>query len=129
MTIIRQNYFLLTVPLTPSGFNISGLFDAILNTTVRFEWDPPQGRGPEAVVDFYQISIVPKPLSHAITSVAYSILWNATIAYNMEYTVSITAVNCAGESNPFVLSGLEFSKNLMSTCSLVNIMKLSLTYC
>ena len=86
-----------------------------MNTTIRFEWDPPQGRGPDAVVDFYLISILPRPLSHPITSVAYSTAWNATIEYNMEYTVSITAVNCAGEGNPFVLPGLEISKNLMST--------------
>ena len=106
---------LFTVPLTPSGFNTSGRLDAIMNTIIKFEWDPPQGRGPDAVVDFYSISILPRPLSHFITSVAYSTAWNATIAYNVEYTVSITAVNCAGESNPFILPELEISKNLMST--------------
>lgn len=95
------------VPFTPSGFNVSGKVDGMLNVTVTFEWDPPQDKGPETI---YLISIYPRPLSHPINNTVYSTSWNATIAYNLDYTAIITAVNCAGESDPFVLSGLQISK-------------------
>ncbi len=98
------------VPLTPSGFNITGQFDTVINTTIRFEWDPPKGIGVETVVDFFSISISPRPLSQPALSLVYATPWNVTIDYNVQYTATIAAANCAGESEPFELSGLRFSK-------------------
>jgi len=98
------------VPLIPTGFQVTSQFDLEVTTTIRFEWDPPPGRGPETVVDNYLISIAPRPLSHPINNRVNSAPWNVTIDYNIQYEATITAVNCAGESDSFVLSGLEFSE-------------------
>ena len=83
-----------------------------MNVTVRFEWDLPRGNGPETVVDFFLISIYPMPLSHPFNNTVYSTSWNTTIAYNLDYTTLVTAVNCAGESEPYVLSDLQISRFL-----------------
>ena len=79
---------------------------------MTLEWDPPEGSGPEVVVDYYRISITPRPLSHSISTVLdYSLNWNVTLRYNTRYTANITAINCAGESGTLVLPGIEYGKN------------------
>ena len=99
------------VPLTPTGFNITRQSDALhYNTTVTFEWDPPHGSGPEAIVDSYPILITPRPLSHPSSNVLYSTQLNVTLQYNVEHVAVITAENCAGVSNPFILTNIEFSE-------------------
>ena len=99
------------VPLTPTGFSITGQNDSLhYNTTITFEWDPPQGRGPEAIVDYYSILVTPRPLSHPPSNIVYFTPWNVTLDYNIVHTATITAVNCAGESNPFILTNIEFSE-------------------
>lgn len=80
------------------------------NTAVTFEWDPPNGSGPEAVVDYYIISISPAPLSHPERNVVHSLLWNVTLAHNTYYKINITAVNCAGPGETFIFSDIEYSK-------------------
>ncbi len=82
----------------------------MVNTTLTFEWDPPQGSGSEVIVDYYIISISPRPLSHSITNVVPSFPWNVTLAHNTVYSANITAVNCAGVSDTFVLFDIEYSK-------------------
>ena len=100
------------MPLSPSGFHIIKEYDSLVtNITVTFGWDPPSGTGPEAVVDHYSISLSPDPLSHPGLNVVNSPPWNATLLYNTEYTAIIIAENCAGESEPTILSYFEFSKN------------------
>ena len=100
------------VPITPTGFSITGQNDALhYNTTITFEWDLPPGRGPEAIVDYYQIAVTPRPLSHPVLNIVYSSKpWHVTLEYNTKYTVTITAVNCAGESRPFELTNIKFSE-------------------
>lgn len=100
------------VPLIPFGFMFTQQFDTLVNTTITFEWDPPQGSGPEAVVDYYVITISPSPLSHPGTNMVESPPWNVTLSYNVEHTVNITAVNCAGNGDTFVLSNVRFGKGL-----------------
>ena len=63
-------------------------------------------------MDYYLIVVTPRPLSHTILNIVYSTPWNVTLNFNIEYTASITAVNCAGESSPFVLTNIEFSELL-----------------
>ena len=95
----------------PTGFRITGQFDAMhYNTTIAFQWDPPQGTGPEAIVDSYDILITPTPLSHPSFNLLMSTAWNVTLSYNVEYTIYISAVNCAGESSPAILPNIEFSE-------------------
>ena len=61
-------------------------------------------------MDYYPITVTPRPLSHPVSNIVYSTPWNVTLNFNIEYTVTITAVNCAGESSPFVLTNIEFSE-------------------
>ena len=100
------------VPLTPAGFRIIGQSDTLhYNTTITFEWwEPPPGRGPETIVDYYQIVVTPRPLSHPVSNIVHSTPWSVTLEYNIEHTAVITAVNCAGESSSFILTNIEFSE-------------------
>ncbi len=74
-----------------------------------FEWDPPPGSGPEAIVDNYTITITPAPVFHPISNVIVAPPWNVTLDYNVIYTATITAFNCAGSSN-ILSSTIEYSK-------------------
>ena len=106
--------YILLVPLTPTGFNVTQQVDSLHdNTTITFEWDPPQGSGPEAIVDRYSILLTPRPLSHQSLNVLYSSPLTVTVRYNVEHTAVITAVNCAGESSPSTLLNIEFSECVM----------------
>ena len=66
--------------------------------------------GQEVSIDFYNISITPRPLSHPIFNTVYSTSWNVTLRYNVEYIATITAVNYAGESNTVVLPNIKYGK-------------------
>lgn len=94
----------------PTGFNYTNEYHEMYNTTITLQWDPPGGEGPEAVVDFYTISISPAPLHPDTNMLNFSLSWNVTLAHNVIYTINITAGNCAGESDPFVLPDIEFSR-------------------
>ena len=95
-------------PNMPTGLRITQNFFTPENITVLFEWDPPQGLGPEEVVDYYRITISPAPLSHPSINSVNSSVWNVTLAYNTPYTANITAVNCAGESPSITLEDIEY---------------------
>ena len=82
------------------------------DTTLTLEWDPPQGSGPEAIVDSYTISISPDPLSHPGVNMNLSSPWNVTLAHNTTYSIGITAVNCAGESDNFTLPDIEYGTKI-----------------
>ncbi len=82
-----------------------------MDINVMFEWDPPPGSGPEAIVDNYTITITPAPVSHPISNVIVAPPLNVTLDYNVIYTATVTAVNCAGDSDILVLSSIEYGKN------------------
>ena len=104
-------HILFSVPLSPTGFKITQQMDTLhYNTTITFKWDPPPGVGPEAIVDYYPIIVTPRPLSHPVSNRVYSTPWIVTLDYNIVFTATITAVNCAGESSPFVLTNIKFSE-------------------
>ena len=71
---------------------------------VTFEWDGPQGGGPETVVDNYTITISPAPLFPSDINILPNSpqTFNVTFNYNTSYMVAISAENCAGESETFV---------------------------
>ena len=108
--IMTNDTLYLVEPLTPSGFNITQQLDTLSNTTIMFEWDPPQGYGPEVIVARYVITISPQPLSHPTLGVVNSTYFITTVEYNEEYEATLTAENCAGESNTVVLSNIRFSE-------------------
>ena len=79
-----------------------------------FNWDPPPGSGPEAIVDNYNITITPAPVSHSSYNVVTAPPWNVTLNYNVIYTATVTASNCAGDSDIMILSAIEYSECLVS---------------
>ena len=97
-----------SVPQVPTGFDITEEYPTVTDITLTYEWDSPQGMGPEVIVDYYLITISPQPLSHSNTSVVSSSPWNVTVDYNVTYIASITAVNCAGQSGTLELMGIEY---------------------
>ncbi len=110
-------YFL--VPKTATDFSILSEIYDVTYVAVIFKWNPPDGRGPEAIVDNYTISILPMPLSHPISNVVYSNNFDVTLDYNVIYNATVTAFNCAGESKPVYLTDIEYGKNNYSGCSLL----------
>ena len=79
-------------------------------TIVTLNWDPPQGSGPETIVDDYILSIWPSPpYQAAVTKIPFT-LWNVTLSHNTIYNINLTAINCAGQSEPFIVLGIEYSK-------------------
>ena len=102
-----------SVPLIPSGFNITEMFYGVSNLTVTFGWDQPQGSGPEAVVDYYYVVITSSTSSQSNVFVlpGSSQALNVTLNYNTMYSVVISAENCAGRSESFVYpSTIEYSR-------------------
>lgn len=96
-------------PLSPIAFNLTSRFHGILETTFTLDWDLPSWNGgPAAIIDHYIIYISPIPLLHSARNFVPSPPWNVTLAHNTPYTINITAVNCAGESNMTGLNGPVF---------------------
>ena len=108
------------MPHAPTGINIPERYHDGLETTINLDWDPAQGSGPEAVVDYYVISISPAPPYQPSINMESSPPWNVTLAHNQLYTGNITAINCAGESMPSMLPSIEFGKQTCESISLMN---------
>ncbi len=109
--LITSHYL---VPLEPTGLNIVQEYYALLNTTIILDWDPPPGSGPEAIVNNYTVTITPAPVSHPASNVVITPPWNVTLNYNVMYTATITASNCAGNSAVLTLSTIEYSEYIFS---------------
>ena len=103
-------YFPFSVPLPPANFSITREYHTTSNVTVTFDWYPPQGNGPEVIVDSYEISVTPSPLSHSNPITINSTIWNMTLNFNTAYVATITSINCVGAGMSFILQNIEFSK-------------------
>ena len=104
--------FLIVVPYIPTGFTTTAQYHRHRETTVTIEWNPPpRNSSPAAVVDSYIISFLPAPISHSTKNVLLALLFNVSLAHNTFYDINVTAVNCAGESQALVSSGLRISKS------------------
>ena len=103
------------VPLTPTNFNITEIYQGNMEATVTLDWDPPQ-EGP-AVVDNYIIFISPASPYQQERILVPSRPWNVTLAHNniiVQYTINLSAVNCAGES---VHTFLKYDTGISEFCS------------
>ena len=76
-------------------------------TTLTIHANPLIGSGPETIIDNYTVSFTLTPLSHPDSNVVTSFPWNVTLAYNNVYSISIVAVNCAGESAPYIIPDIQ----------------------
>ena len=115
--ILFQAHFdrvFVAVPLLPSGFVIAGEMYTVEDLTIQFRWNEPQSSGPEGVVDFYTIVVIPAPISPqtSISVLPRDFLdFNVTLNYNTTYIATITAENCAGMSETFIYPvGIVYSK-------------------
>ena len=79
-------------------------------TTVLLGWTPPQGSGPEVIVDNYSIALSPAPSYQSAVNTVSSPPWNVTLLHNQEYAANITAHNCAGESTAVFLLIPQYGK-------------------
>lgn len=78
--------------------------------TIFFEWEPPVGRGPEYLIEYYELSVTSTNDSAIAFSVVSYTFWNVTLNYNLDYEASVVSVNCAGRSEPVELTTVYFSK-------------------
>ena len=66
---------------------------------VTIEWNPPVNNG-EADIHNYTVSV--SPSTQLSATVVTSTNVTVTAEYNVNYTLSIVATNCAGNSDPAV---------------------------
>ena len=107
--LINVQLYCCTVPLPPINLRITRENHTVSNVTVTFEWDAPQGNGPEVIIEIYEVTIMPMssslpPASRKISSTS----WNMTLNYNTMYIAIVTAENCAGISRPATLGNVKF---------------------
>ena len=100
-----------TGPFPPTGFNLTRTFHSATNSTFTLEWDVTTQDG--NVVDSFIISISYALMSLPARNVIFSPPWNITLVHNIIYTLSLTAMNCAGESKPTVLPEILISKCIL----------------
>ena len=98
------------VPMIPTGFRAIEEYHDYMDTVITLDWDLPQGSGPEVIVDNYTISISSDSSYQLVSILVSSPPWNITLDHNTVYTINLTALNCAGESEPAVLSNIGFSE-------------------
>lgn len=58
----------------------------------------------------YYMRIVPKPPSSPLLNVLSSSPWNVSLAHNVVYTATLTAVNCVGDSDSTTIRNIQISK-------------------
>lgn len=107
-----HDFLIFSEPKVPTGFNYTRVYRKATVLMLTFEWDPPQDFGLDLTVDSYVITILPHPKYYHTTQLLYPPNpWNVTLYYNTKYTMNITAVNCVGESDPFVIGDINFGKD------------------
>ena len=88
----------------PSGFNILNVTFLSTSVFVNTEWDVPQRSSPESVMDSYNITITTIPISDPISNLTQFTEFIVFANYNVEYTITLFAMNCVGESSPTTIN-------------------------
>ncbi len=86
------------VPLAPIQFEITRVFYDDNDLSAVLEWDVLTGDGPQYIVDEYYLDISPGSavfFSNRVVFPPTIIILN----YNVDYTATVAAVNCAGVSS------------------------------
>ncbi len=87
-----MNLFSTAAPLQPNGFSNSIFSSSANKVNVSVRWDPPNGRNDIT----YTVTISPPAQLSATVLTSTSV--TVTAQYNVDYTISIVATNCAGSS-------------------------------
>lgn len=75
-----------------------------MRSKLTLVYDPPQGVGPQVVVHNYRISFSPvSPHEPASSTFRDIVPRKFDVAHNVVYTITLTALNCFGESQPTIL--------------------------
>ena len=85
-------------PLSPLNFIIMSEYHNTTETTVSLTWEQPQL--PAGVTDNYTIYFLAPTFYEPNIYLGVIPPWNVTVAHNTQYSVNVTATNCAGESQP-----------------------------
>ncbi len=102
--LIMDSLFFFLVPLAPTNFRKKEFY-SVMDILVLFEWDPPSGSGPEAVVESYTVIIRPAPEFHPSINTGLSLPFiYVTLNYSVIYSASVHSINCIGESNVTILT-------------------------
>ena len=84
------------------------------NPVITFEWDEIFSytliEKYVIVIDRYEINIISIKENINETYKAYSSPYSIIMAYNVEYTVRFSAINCAGRSEVVTLHKVKFGK-------------------
>ena len=87
---------------------------------VFFKWIAPLGIGPGYFIQNYSVNIVSETESYSYNFASAVTTLNASLNYNVNYTASVVAINCAGESDPLVLSNIFYGKlDKSASCDIV----------
>ena len=110
MTNSSATVVFLLGPLIPTGFNLtSETYHTDIEVIGTLDWDPPQGSGLEAIVDYYILFFSPSPIHQLAKINLPSGPQRVILSHNVQYNINLTAVNCLGQSEPFILN-IEFGK-------------------
>ncbi len=90
-----MSYFTAT-PSPLTGLNDSILSSSVDGVNVTIGWDPPTESGGR---DDLTYTVTVSPLAQLSATVLTSTTVTATAQYNVDYTVSVVATNCAGNSS------------------------------
>ena len=82
-------------PLPPNGFSKSILSSSATEVSVSIQWNPPTETGGR---DDLNYTVTISPLTQLSATVLTSTSVTVTAQYNVDYTVSVVATNCAGNS-------------------------------
>ena len=82
-------------PTSPDGVTISEVFNGA-NVAVSFQWNDLPSMSDVS----YDISITPTLESEVVIRDNY--VAQLTVMYNVRYHVNLTAISCAGKSEPYL---------------------------
>ena len=88
------------MPRTPADFNNTFLDRGLFNYSAAYEWDPSPRSGVESIVENYSLVITFNQENRSYITSSPSFV--DAFEYYAEYSIFITAINCAGRSTAFV---------------------------
>ena len=96
-----QNINTVSPPLTPQQLNISDYYNDTNTSTVTTQWENME-RPATYLIHISNTSLDSPPTQLLLTTDSTTI--NITLSYNIEYKVTLQAVNCKGKSNITAIS-------------------------